>query len=72
MPEMNGHWSPWCAVTAGGGSRGAAYSGKAFAQAFRRIAIIMRGGSAEELNLELQSAGLPPVKASLLAGCGAA
>ncbi|HEY5160497.1 MAG TPA: hypothetical protein VII83_05420 [Gaiellaceae bacterium] len=72
MPEMNGHWSPWCAVTAGGGSRGAAYSGKAFAQAFRRIAIIMRGGSAEELNLELQSAGLPPVKASLLAGGGAA
>jgi hypothetical protein len=68
MPEMNGHWSPWCAVTAGGGSRGAAYSGKAFAQAFRRIAIIMRGGSAEELNLELQSAGLPAVKASLLAG----
>jgi hypothetical protein len=68
MPEMNGHWSPWCAVTASGRSRGAAYSGKAFARAFKRIAIIMRGGSADELNLELKRAGLPAIKASLLAG----
>jgi hypothetical protein len=70
MPEMNGHWSPWCAVTASGRLRGAAYSGKAFARAFRRIAIIMRGGSAAELNLELRRAGLPAVKASLLATGG--
>ena len=63
MPEMNGHWSPWCAVTAGGGSRGAAYSGKAFARAFRRIAIIMRGGSIAELNSSLERAGLPPLQA---------
>ena len=68
MPEMNGHWSPWCAVTASGNSRGAAYSGKAFARAFRRIAIIMRGGSADELKLELKRAGLPNIRASLLAG----
>ena len=68
MPEMNGHWSPWCAVTASGRSRGAAYSGKAFVRAFKRIAIIMRGGSAAELNLELRRAGLPSIKASLLAG----
>jgi hypothetical protein len=70
MPEMNGHWSPWCAVTASGESRGAAYSGKAFARAFKRIAIIMRGGSADELNLELTRAGLPPIKASLPASDG--
>jgi len=68
MPEMNGHWSPWCAVTASGKSRGAGYSGKAFIRAFRRIAIIMRGGSAVELNQRLESAGLPSIKASLLAG----
>ncbi|MHB8059274.1 MAG: glycoside hydrolase family 26 protein [Gaiellaceae bacterium] len=70
MPEMNGHWSPWCAVTASGKSRGAAYSGKAFARAFKRIAIIMRGGSADEVNLELRQAGLRPVKSSLLAAGG--
>ena len=70
MPEMNGHWSPWCAVTASGRSRGAAYSGKAFARAFKRIAIIMRGGSAAELKLKLRRAGLPPIKASLLATSG--
>jgi hypothetical protein len=70
MPEMNGHWSPWCAVTASGRSRGAAYSGRVFARAFKRIAIIMRGGSAAELNLELRRAGLPAIKASLLASGG--
>lgn len=68
MPEMNGHWSPWCAVTAGGGSRGAAYTGRAFVQAFRRISIIMRGGSADELNGRLARAGLPSIRANLLAG----
>jgi hypothetical protein len=68
MPEMNGHWSPWCAVTASGQSRGAAYSGTEFARAFRRIAIIMRGGSVESIDAKLRRAGLPPVKASLLAG----
>jgi len=65
MPEMNGHWSPWCAVTASGRSRGAAYSGKEFARAFKRIAIIMRGGSADELNSSLRQAGLPPIKVKL-------
>jgi len=68
MPEMNGHWSPWCAVSASGRSRGAAYSGREFARAFRRIAIIMRGGSADELNGALAQAGLPAIKASLLGG----
>jgi hypothetical protein len=68
MPEMNGHWSPWCAVTASGKSRGAAYSGKAFVRAFRRIAIIMRGGRLRSVDAKLRRAGLPPIKASLLAG----
>jgi hypothetical protein len=68
MPEMNGHWSPWCAVTAGGRSRGAAYSARTFVRAFRRISIIMRGGSAAEINLALGRAGLPPVRAGLLGG----
>jgi len=65
MPEMNGHWSPWCAVTAGGRSRGAAYSAKQFARAFKRIAIIMRGGSAAELDSSLRRAGLPAIKVKL-------
>jgi len=63
MPEMNGHWSPWCSVTASGRSRGAAYSAKAFVRAFRRITIIMRGGSVEELDDQLGQAGLPSLKA---------
>ncbi|MGD0167711.1 MAG: hypothetical protein ABSC51_10580 [Gaiellaceae bacterium] len=68
MPEMNGHWSPWCAVSTGGRSRGAAYSARAFVRAFRRIAIIMRGGSSAELNGKLAQAGLPPLGAGTLTG----
>jgi hypothetical protein len=63
MPEMNGHWSPWCAVTASGGSRGAAYSARAFVRAFRRITIIMRGGSVAALDLKLKRTGLAPLRA---------
>jgi len=70
MPEMNGHWSPWCAVTASGSSRGAAYSAKAFVRAFRRIAIIMRGGSVAALDRALKRAGLPPLKKDALVDAG--
>jgi hypothetical protein len=62
MPEMNGHWSPWCAVSASGRPRGAAYSAKAFVRAFRRIAIVMRGGDVATLDRKLRRVGLPPLR----------
>ena len=59
MPEMNGHWSPDCAVTAGGAPRGAAFSAVWFRKAFARIAIIMHAGSPQTMNAKLRARGLP-------------
>ena len=59
MPEMNGHWSPDCAVTAGGAPRGAAFSAVWFRKAFARITIIMHAGSPQTMNAKLRARGLP-------------
>ena len=45
MPEMNGHWSPDCAVSTSGAPRGPAYSATWFRKAFQRISVIIHGGS---------------------------
>lgn len=58
MPEMNGHWSPDCAVTAGGASRGTAFSAAWFRKAFARITIIMHAGSSTRMNAKLRARGL--------------
>jgi hypothetical protein len=59
MPEMNGHWSPDCAVTAGGAPRAAAYSAVWFRKAFARITIIMHAGSPQTMNAKLRAHGVP-------------
>jgi hypothetical protein len=59
MPEMNGHWSPDCAVTAGGAPRGPAYSAMWFRKAFARITVIMHAGSVQTMNSKLRAHGLP-------------
>jgi hypothetical protein len=63
MPEMNGHWSPDCAATASGASRGPAYSTAAFREAFARISIIMRGGPVARMDARLRALGIPPLPA---------
>ncbi len=63
LPEMNGYWNPWCAFDESGSSRGARYAPAALVRAFRRIALILRGGSVGAINEELRAAGLPRLRA---------
>lgn len=61
LPEMNAHWSAYCAFDANGRPRGPAFSTAAFRKAFARIALIARGGPAAFLDGRLRRLGLPPV-----------
>ena len=62
LPEMNGGWNPWCAFDESGRPRGAKHSTAAFVRAFRRMAVILRGGSAAAVNRRLATAKLPPLR----------
>ena len=62
VPEMNGHWSEWAAFDRAGRPRGPTFSTTTFKQAFRRIALIMRGGPANRINGRLRSLGMPPLR----------
>ncbi len=62
MGEMDDYWSPSCAFTASGRSRGAAYSPAAFRRAWERIVLILRGGPVLQINHRLHMLGMPPVK----------
>ncbi len=63
LPEMNGEWNAWCAFDLSGRSRGPKYATPQFVRAFRRIALILRGGSVAAINGKLRAAGLPPLRA---------
>jgi len=63
LPEMNGYWSAWCAFDQSGRPRGARYATRELVRAFRRIALILRGGSVTSINGKLRAAGLPPLRA---------
>jgi hypothetical protein len=67
MQEMNGYWMSWCAFNQNGSRRGASYSQANFKGAFRRIAIIMRGGTRAEINAKLAAAGLHRLQAPVAA-----
>jgi hypothetical protein len=67
MQEMNGHWMSYCAFNANGTRKGAAYSTSKYRAAFRRIAIILRGGTRDAINAELHAAGLRLLQAPLSA-----
>jgi hypothetical protein len=62
LPEMNGGWNPWCAFDESGRQRGAKHSTASFVRAFRRMAVILRGGSAAAVNRRLAAATLPPLR----------
>jgi hypothetical protein len=59
MPEMNGSWNPYCAYNADGTTKGVNHSTKAFRQAWRRFAIIMRGGTVKSINAQLLKLHMP-------------
>jgi hypothetical protein len=63
LPEMNGHWNSWCAFDESGRPRGAKRSPAAFVRAFRRMAIVLRGGSAAAVDRRLAAAGLSKLRA---------
>ena len=65
MPEMNGHWSMYCAYNSNGTKRGRSHSQHSFKNAFRRIYVIVKGGSRQEMNAKLARFDLPPIKQSL-------
>jgi Glycosyl hydrolase family 26 len=62
MAEMNGHWNYYCAYNQNGTSRGPSHSTKAFKNAFRRIYLIMHGGTRDAINAKLAKWGMPALK----------
>ena len=61
FPEMNAYWENVCAYNANGTRRNAAHSTAWTRKAFARIAILERGGTADEMNAKLSRLGLPGV-----------
>jgi len=64
MAEMDGYWNPYCAFNADGTSRGPDHSAAAYKRAFKRVALIMRGGSLAHIDAVLHRLGMPPLHAS--------
>ena len=62
MAEMNQTNNAYCAFNANGSSRGASHSTAAFKDAWRRSALILRGGSLDAINAKLKRLKLPAVK----------
>jgi hypothetical protein len=61
FPEMNGHWNPYCAFNDDGSPRGSSHSTEAFRDAWRRIVLMVRGGSRDEINHRLLALGMPRI-----------
>ena len=61
LPEMNGHWTGYCAFTASGAAKGPRYSTAAFRKAFARIYLLVHGGTAGQVSARLNRLGLPGV-----------
>ena len=59
FPEMNGHWNPYSAFNADGSPRGSDHSTKWFKKAWRRFAIVVRGGARRTVNAKLRRQHLP-------------
>ncbi len=64
MAEMDGYWNAYAAYNANGSSRGASHSPTAYRQAWRRVTLIMRGGSLPHIDGVLRHLGLPRLHAS--------
>jgi hypothetical protein len=64
MAEMDGYWNVYCAYNADGSFRGAAHSQAAYRQAWRRVTLIMRGGTLPKIDAALHRLGMPRLHAS--------
>jgi hypothetical protein len=65
--EMDGYWNPYCAFDASGRARGPAHSTRAFRAAWRRVALILRGGDVGAIDTRLDRLRLPPVRTAAAA-----
>ncbi len=61
LPEMNGYWNPYSAFNADGSRRQHGHDTKWFRQAWRRFAIIVRGGPRSGINHRLRRHGMPRI-----------
>jgi hypothetical protein len=61
---MNGHWNYYCAYNSNGSYRGSSHSTRNFRRAFRRIYLIMKGGTRTDINARLANIGMPPLRIS--------
>lgn len=59
LAEMNGHWNAYSAYNQDGSSRGPGNTTSWFRRAWRRFALIVRGGPRREVNRKLSKMGLP-------------
>lgn len=61
MPEMNGHWNAYSAFNSDGTARRGGHSTTWYRRAWRRFALLIRGGSRREINERLVDMGLPRI-----------
>ena len=61
MAEMNGHWNAYSAFNADGSARRHGHSTRWYKLAWRRFALILRGGSRDKINRRLLRMGLPRI-----------
>lgn len=62
FPEMDQANNAYCAFNNDGSSRGASHSPASFRQAWRRVAIVLRGGAIADVNSSLRALGMPPLR----------
>jgi hypothetical protein len=60
--EMDGYWNPYCAFDASARPRGRDHSTAAFRAAWRRIALVLRGGDVAQIDARLALLRQPPVR----------
>jgi hypothetical protein len=61
FPEMNGSWNPYCAFNADGTRKGWNHSTAMFRRAWRRFALIARGGRRATINRKLHRLKMPRI-----------
>jgi len=61
FPEMNGSWNPYCAFNPDGTRKGANHSTAMFRKAWRRFALIARGGRRATINRKLRALHMPRI-----------
>jgi hypothetical protein len=61
LPEMNGHWNPYCAFNANGTKKGRSHSLSSFRRAWQRIVLIIRGGKRKAINRKLRRRHMPRI-----------